>query len=180
MMEVNKQLTIISYNCQHADNVRLPILQELFEKCDFLLLQEHSLFQSKLSWFNNIGNNIGIHGVSAMDENKPLRGRPNGGAAILWHESINGRNSPVPWDNKRFCAITYDTGKSKILIICVYMPCDNWRPDCNVLVYNDILNEICMLSTSVGAEFICIGGDFNTDLKRSTYQTNSLKSFFKR
>ena len=57
------------------------------------------------------------------------------------------------------------------------MPCDDWRPDCNVLVYNNILNEICTLSISVGAEFICIGGDFNTDLKRTTYQTNSLKSF---
>lgn len=78
----NKNLSLISYNCEHADDKRLPFLQDLFEMCHFLILQEHSLYQSKLSWLSAVGNNIGkhgvkvgVHGVSAMDESKPLRGR---------------------------------------------------------------------------------------------------------
>ena len=180
----NNNLSLISYNCQHADELRLPFLQNLFDNCDFLLLQEHSLYQSKLGWFNEIGSNdgntkvrVGIHGVSAMDESKPLHGRPNGGAVILWHETLVGHINPVSWDSKRFCAVTYNTGDNIILIICVYMPCDDWRNDGNVIEYIDILNEIYTLSVNIKADYICIGGDFNTDLSRNTQQTNILKSF---
>ena len=123
----NKNLTLISYNCEHADEVRLPCLQGLFEKCDFLMLQEHGLYQSKLGWFSAVGKNIGeqgvkvgIHGVSAMDESKPLRGRPNGDAVILWNVALDGQVTTVAWDSKRFCAVTYDTGNFSILIIYVY------------------------------------------------------------
>ena len=184
MAVLHNDLTLISYNCEYADNVRLPCLQNLFERCDFLLLQEHGLYQSKLGWLSAVGENIGehgvkvgIHGVSAMDESKPLRGRPNGGAVILWHEALTGIVTPIAWDSKRFCAVKYNTGNLNILIICVYMPCDDWRPDCNLVEFNDILNEICTLSVNVEADCICIGGDLNTDLGRNTYQTNSLKSF---
>ena len=57
------------------------------------------------------------------------------------------------------------------------MPCDDWRHDGNLVEYTNILNEICTLSTNVKADYICIGGDFNTDLGRNTPQTNTLKSF---
>ena len=185
MMEgTNKELSIISYNCEHADVKRLPFMQDLFKMCDFLLLQEHSLYKSKLPWLSAVGSNIdekdvkvGIHGVSAMDEGVLLHGRPNGGAVILWHESLGGCVTPIAWDSKRFCAVTYDTGDIIILIVCVYMPCDDWRPDGNVIEYIDILNEISTLSNGVKADCICIGGDFNTDFSRHTHQTNSLNSF---
>ena len=57
------------------------------------------------------------------------------------------------------------------------MPCDDWRPDGNIVEYTDILNEIYTLSVNIKADCICIGGDFNTDLGRTTHQTNSLKTF---
>ena len=185
MMEgTNKELSIISYNCEHADVKRLPFMQDLFKMCDFLLLQEHSLYKSKLPWLSAVGSNIdekdvkvGIHGVSAMDEGVLLHGRPNGGAVILWHESLGGCVTPIAWDSKRFCAVTYDTGDIIILIVCVYMPCDDWRPDGNVIEYIDMLNEISTLSNGVKADCVCIGGDFNTDFSRHTHQTNSLNSF---
>ena len=120
----------------------------LFERCDFLMLQGHGLYQYKLGWLSAVGKHdvkVGIHGVSAMDESKPLRGRPNGGAVILWHEALDGQVTIVAWDSKRICAVTYDTGDFIILIICVYMPCDDWRPDGNLVEYTDILNEIYTL-----------------------------------
>ena len=184
MEGVNKELSLISYNCQHADDLRLPFLKDLFDSCDFLFLQEHGLFQSKLTWLDNIGTKVGlpnakvgIHGVSAMDENKPLRGRPHGGAVILWHDALEGYVNPIFCDSNRFCAVTYDNGINIILIVCIYMPCDDWRPDGNVIEYIDILHEIQTLSFSVKADFICIGGDLNTDLGRNTHQTNALKGF---
>ena len=66
MESFNKKLTIISYNSEHADDVRLPCLQGLFEKCDFLMLQEHGLYQSKLGWLNAVGKDIGSSYQSAQ------------------------------------------------------------------------------------------------------------------
>ena len=51
----------------------------------------------------------------------------------------------------------------------MYVPCDDWRSDGNVVEYNDILNEICTLSANVKADRICIDGDFNTNLGRTTH-----------
>ena len=177
----NSYLSISSYNCEHADDVRLPFFIELFNVSDFVLVQEHGLFKSKLSWFNSIKTNtsdVGIHGVSAMDETKPLRGRPFGGVAILWRKSLRGQVTPVHWDSSRMCAVIYTTADNiSILVICVYMPCDDCRPDGNIIEYCHILNEISTLINSVNVDSICIGGDFNTDLSRNNYHSRSLYNF---
>ncbi|CAL4127531.1 unnamed protein product, partial [Meganyctiphanes norvegica] len=160
----NKVISVISYNCEHADDVKLPFFHELFDICDFLLIQDYAMFQSKLPWLNAVDSDVGVHGVSAMDENKLLGGRPHGGAVILWRGSIGGRVTPVLWDSKIFCAVIYNNGDSKLLIVCVHMPRDDSNPDANGVEYdNDILNEICSLISSVDVDSLCIGGDFNTD-----------------
>ena len=86
----NECISINSHNCGHASNFKLPLFNDLLEGCDFLLLQEHMLFKSKLIWFNSISSDVGVHGVSALDESKPLVGRPYGGVAILWRKSLVG------------------------------------------------------------------------------------------
>ena len=51
------------------------------------------------------------------------------------------------------------------------MPCDDWRHDGNVIEYKEILNDISVLCNSINITYVCIGGDFNTDLSRNTPQT---------
>ena len=45
------------------------------------------IYKSQFGWFDKIDNGVGKQGVSAMTENKLLRGRPNGGAVILWRKT---------------------------------------------------------------------------------------------
>ena len=104
----SEKLSLISYNCQYADNVRLPFIKLLFSQCDFLFIQEHGRFKSTISWFHTLGKDVGVHGVSAMDEGQILRGRPHGGAAIVWHGMLRHRVTPVPWDSTRICAVSID------------------------------------------------------------------------
>ena len=52
------KLSLISYNCEYANNVRLPFMKELYSNCDFLFIQEHGLFKSRLSWFHKLGNDV--------------------------------------------------------------------------------------------------------------------------
>ena len=177
MANTNKTLTLTSFNCEHADNFRLPFLKELFNKCDFLLIQEHGLLKSKLSWFHELGENVGIHGVSAMKEDQLPWGRPHGGAAILWHGTVHNRVTPLSWDSSRCCAVTVDVAGETLLLVCVYMPCDDWRHDKNIIEYKNILNEISVICNSTNASHVCIGGDFNTDISRNTPQTEALKLY---
>ena len=64
----SEKLSLISYNCEYADKVRLPFLEMLFSQCDFLFIQEHGLCKSNLSLFHILGKDVGVHGVSAMNE----------------------------------------------------------------------------------------------------------------
>ena len=62
-------------------------------------------------------------------------------------------------------------------MFCVYMPCDNNNID-SLHVYVDILTQISAISSKYDAEYICIGGDMNTDLVRLQSQnTQALIQF---
>ena len=94
------KLSIVSYNCQCANDPKLPFLRELYDKCDFLLLQEHGLFKSQFGWFDKIDeqNGVGKCGVSAMNEEILLTGRPHGGVhvAIIWKSNMK-LSAAVTW-----------------------------------------------------------------------------------
>ena len=143
----------------------------------FLLLQEHGLHKSQFGWFDNIHDGIGKYGVSAMDENQLLRGRPHGGVVILWKPDLKCKIIPVRYESKRLCAVIIELGDEKLLMLNVYMPCDDRCLDQNINEYIQVLNDIEILCNSVNVNYICFGGDLNTDLSRSNTQTLSLDAF---
>uniref|UniRef100_A0A0P4VXS2 Reverse transcriptase domain-containing protein n=1 Tax=Scylla olivacea TaxID=85551 RepID=A0A0P4VXS2_SCYOL len=176
-MEDSRNLTCVSYNCEYADDLRAPFLSELYNQSDFFLIQEHGLFMSQLDWFYGVGEGVNVHGVSAMEEGRLVRGRPHGGAAILWRDSKRFRVTPVPYESKRLCAVRVHLPEQTGLVICVYMPCDDQRSDQNVNEYVNILSDIAVLSLSNDIDFILVGGDFNTDFSRVTPQTRAFVKF---
>ena len=178
-MTTKKTLCITSYNCEYANEIRLPFFQYLLEKSDFLLLQEHGLYKSKFDWFDRLGD-ISYHGVSAMDEKVLLRGRPHGGAVILWKNSLKNKVTAVSVESTRLTAVTIETHAGNLLLLNVYMPCDDNQNRGNVVEYNDILNEICLICNSVDASYLCIMGDFNTEFSRNNAQTRALETFLVR
>lgn len=75
------------------------------------------------------------------------------------------------------CAVSVEFDRMKILIMNVYMPCDDNRPNHNIVEYNAVLNDMRTIFNSSDAQHVIVGGDFNTDLKRSNYFTRALKNF---
>ena len=62
-------------------------------------------------------------------------------------------------------------------MFCVCMPCDN-NNIASLHVYVDILTQISAICSKYDAEYICIGGDMNTDLVRLQSQnTQALIQF---
>ena len=62
----NISLVIASYNCRGFKSSKLPYINSLLQKSNFLLLQEHWLSNTQLQSLC-CGNNTLVHGVSGFD-----------------------------------------------------------------------------------------------------------------
>ncbi len=73
--------------------------------------------------------------------------------------------------------MTVELGDTGILIVCVYMPCDDNRPTHTILDYNIALNDIKTICNSVNVQHVIVGGDLNTDLNRNSYFTRAIYDY---
>ncbi len=112
-----------------------------------------------------------------MDERVVLRGRPRGGVAIVWNAEMNAKVTPIDSESQHVCAVLIEYNSNKVLLICVYMPVDDNRPNQNIIEYNYVFNDIKTICNSVDAQQVIIGGDLNTDLVRDHYCTCALNQF---
>ncbi len=171
-----KQLTCISYNYEYADDSRLSFLKELYHKNDFLILQEHGLYKSQFGWFNKLGIDVGKHRASAIGEIF-LKGRPRGGSVIHWKGSLNAKVIPVENDSQRVCAVTVEIQGTRILFVCTYIPCEDNRPNHSIVDFKIALNDIKTIFNSVNVQHVILGGDFNTNCRRSSYFTTAFNEY---
>ena len=166
-----------TYNCHGHGPDKLQYISKLCENYDIILVQEHWLFDSQLDVFEKHLKDIRAHGVSGMTNNELLSGRPYGGLAILWHNSLRAKIEPVSTSSHRLCAIKICQGDNNILICNVYMPCDVNHVESNNN-FDSVLSEISVICEQQCCNQIIIGGDLNTDLSRiNSYHTKKLKSF---
>ena len=129
-------LTFASYNSNGLGVGRTEYISQLMNKCDILLLQEHWQLENQLDNLSSIFTGTHSHGVSGMNEREIVQGRPYGGVAFLWKESINCKIRLVKCNSNRLCAILVEQGNLSMLIFNVYMPTDTEYD----LKNNDIFN----------------------------------------
>ena len=63
------------------------------------------------------------------------------------------------------CCVLHDTGKVRLLIICVYMPCDDTSSD-SAATYAEMISKLSEISKKYDVHSVIIGGDFNTSFMR--------------
>ncbi len=176
-------LTITSYNSNGLGAGRPEYIERILTETDILLLQEHWLHNTQCNSFQSFigGKNCGYSSLlkSGMPEGIVSTGRPYGGCGIIWKDSINAVVTPVNTVSDRLCCAIFQFDNVKILIICVYMPCDCPESDTdNMKTFDDTLDTISEQCTTNDVNFIVIGGDLNTDITRSTSpHTDKLLSF---
>ncbi len=84
---------------------------------------------------------------------------------------------PIDYKSDRVCAVAMQMNDRVLLLIGVHMPCDDRRLKQNLEEYMHVLNDIEIICNIVDANYVCIGGDLNTDLMRGSYQTQELFKF---
>ncbi len=63
------------------------------------------------------------------------------------------------------------------LCVCVYMSCDDNRPNHNIIDFNIAFNDIKTICNSIYVQHVILGGDFNNDLRRSSYFTTAFNEY---
>jgi len=99
---------------------------------------EHWLSDSQVSVLGSISDNFVVHGVSGFSCANILQGRPYGRCEILWNKCFVGSVTPVDTHISRIAAIKFVTASYSLLLINVYLLCDNGT----VEIYDDYVTEL--------------------------------------
>ena len=112
-----------------------------------------------------------------MDSTVLLQGRPKGVVLVIYPDSLGGTAKLIKTSSDRLCAINLYVDCISLRLFCVYMPCDCNESE-NLNEFDNILSEISLLCIKYTAEYLCIIGDLNTDLTRtSSWHTKSMNAF---
>ena len=176
-MAVKNHIKISTYNCKHFNDYKVKYIKYVLGQCDFMFLQEHCLFKSQFDKLYSIDNDICFCATSAMDEGVLLSGRPHGGCSIIWKSSVIHKVDIISCESNRICAISLHLNGLCFLLVNVYMPCDDRRENGNINEFIKILDEVSVMINRINPSHCILGGDFNTDFRRRTPQSNYLKRF---
>ena len=174
------ELVLSTFNCTGLNENRVAFLHEMLTShcVDILLLQETWLLSSQLNKLSSIHPDFFSHGVSGMsDRSELIRGRPFGGVAILWHRSMAASVKPIKCKNNRLCAVLVTLDQRKMLLVNVYLPCDNYSQSVVEPDYQNCLDDALCLWLESDADLFIIGGDFNTDPRRNNAHCAALANF---
>ncbi len=177
------KLNISSLNCEGLKRSSDYIKDYLStHSTDILCLQETWLVDQNLCNLGNIHCDYLFHGKSGVDSNVDIiRGRPYGGVALLYKKSIAKNVTSVSIDNSRLCGIMLHASTNfKILILCVYMPCDNMSNTHTSTQYADAIDDIEGALNKCECDAVIITGDLNTSFQRDNAQTRCLNAIIAR
>ena len=171
-------ITVTSFNCKGFKERNDDFIKLIFDKSVILLLQETWLYTFEHEKIGQImGNDALYFAKSAMQDTDIGRlGRPFGGCAVVCRSHINMSITPLETQSNRLCAVHLKNSINSIILISVYMPCN----DGSVMSFNeyiDVLVEISSILHSYSDSKTIIGGDFNTDLDRESNYSLYLKQF---
>ena len=94
-------LRMASFNSKGLGVGKIEYLNELARQYHFIFLQKHWLFNKQVEQLEKEIPSMSVHGVSGMEDDEILIGRPYGGCAILWDKSLLCKVSPVNTSSKR-------------------------------------------------------------------------------
>ena len=170
------ELTII-YNSQGCGAGKLEFRNDLLKESDLLLVQEHWLSESQLILFKQKLFNVNSYAVTGMDSNVLHHGRPYGGLAIIWNQTLDATIEPIHCSSKIICAIKLKTEMYSVLICNIYMP-TKYCPQLNYLTeFNEVIAELSIVVNMSQCTHVIVGGYFNTNFQLGGKNVEALQLF---
>ena len=169
---------LISYNSTGFNAAKAEFIRFLSStlSVDIFCIQEHFLLRTNVSKIQNEFKNFNSSILPATKKNNVLSsGRPSGGLAIFWKNSLNKvvKQIKIP-DSNRIQAININ---DKIIILNCYFPCDTQDNNFNDWELIKCLEEISAVVASYPTHHILLAGDLNCDFSRDTPFVNIVRDF---
>ena len=100
---------------------------------------------------------------------------------FTYRNELSSRCESVKLDTRRACAVKLSVNDNfKLLIVCVYMPCDPQLVNKVNVEYEEVLNCVEGLIQSTDCKGMLLCGDWNTSFERDNAQTKCLNEFMDR
>ena len=132
--------------------------------CDILCLQEHWLLNQPLCDLN-ICQNFAVTGVSGMASDCVIYGRPYGGRAAYFRNTLSSSISHCQIVSRRFCGIKVKLAGGHILyVVRVYLPFDDGHASDALKC---LVNWRLFCTLSISYDLLAVVGNFNVDFNRT-------------
>ena len=158
-------LKMCMFNCKGFNISKIKHFKHLLKECDILLVQETWALKDQVGRLNRHFNDYNTCGISGINDEVLLKGRPHGGVSFLYKKSLSPYVHVCELSSNRACCIRLSTSVGYIYIFNVYMPCDS-TTNANLDGYNDVLSVISHFCATHNVVNCVIGGDLNTDVSR--------------
>jgi len=173
-----KPFTVISYNL-HGINQGESLLKDIFINYlpDVVFVQEHWLSSINMHNLLSMSTNYYCLSTSAMEQSIQcgiLRGRPFGGVAIFFANELSDRVQIISLADRYIIARW-----SNIIFVNIYAPTADKKYDqfCELQSILSVISAELSANTS-GGDLIIFGGDFNTELSKTSDISSLYTSFF--
>ena len=103
-----------------------------------------------------------------------IAGRPFGGVAVLWRNSLGQHVKPVMYDDDLIIGLECILEEVKMLLIGVYLPYSTHQ---NFDTYVHYLAKMKTIIDDFDSPYVCVLGDFNADVVKATEFGKELESF---
>ena len=179
-------LRIASYNSTGFGSLSSTLsgpsayFQTIAKQSDIILIQEHWLLEQQLHRVVSVLPEFTGTAVSGVDEQRSvLRGRPYGGCAVLWRETLTEFIEPCNLTNisRRICGCTIKLPDYNMLLLCVYFPTDNQAGSASLTELDVMIHDIEYFIENTNCDKVLIGGDLNCDFARHTHFVERIQEF---
>ena len=145
---------------------KLPVINELFQHNDVLVLQDTCFLRLSTSLMDSIKSQLRSYSISAADINEPLVRRLYNGVSFLWKKYLENCLNLLTSEDSRIPAFTPSFDSRSILFLNVYL--QYYSLD-NMFEYLDCLWKVESLIDDLGSSEIVIKRDLNASIGSTFY-----------
>ena len=174
----SKRIRIASINIENLKS-KQPLLHDLLEHFDVILLQEHWLFLFENGYLQTAAEEHDcMFTARFVDKDSPIppiqKPRGHGGCAIFWKRILGHHYNLDKLGSHRISSVSMQLGLSRFCFISCYFPCRGTYRDAD---YSETIEDLaCVISTHLYHKII-LAGDFNADLLKPNHRASLIAPY---
>ncbi|ELT96186.1 hypothetical protein CAPTEDRAFT_185982 [Capitella teleta] len=147
---------------------------------DFLCLQETWLINETAGLIAVDTDYLHVHKSGMDSRQEGIMGRSKGGIVIRYRSDFGKKVSHVDVPSSRACAVVLTENSLRTMLLCVYMPCNNYSTSVVDPEFDDVLNCIDTIMYANPCHEYVVCGDFNVSFTRNNAHSRRLEEFLQR